>query len=67
MNGMVKIPQPVNEAVLSYAPGTMPRKALKEELQRMLADPIDIPLVIGGREVRTGDPGDYRYAFMKQQ
>ena len=60
MNSSIKIPLPVNEPIWSYAPGTAPRKELKEQLQKMLSDRIEIPLVIGGREIRTGDLGDCR-------
>ena len=60
MNGTVKIPIPYNEPVLSYAPGTPQKKALKDQLQKMLGEIIDIPLVIGGREIRTGDLADCR-------
>jgi 1-pyrroline-5-carboxylate dehydrogenase len=49
-----KIPAPRNEPVLSYAPGTEERKTLKRALETMSKSPVDIPLVIGGREVRTG-------------
>jgi 1-pyrroline-5-carboxylate dehydrogenase len=48
-----RVPEPRNEPVLSYAPGTSERQALKEALGR-LATAHDIPLVIGGEEVRTG-------------
>ena len=51
------IPRPANEPVLSYAPGTAPRDALKAELKRLTSEPIEIPLIIGGQEVRTGDMG----------
>jgi 1-pyrroline-5-carboxylate dehydrogenase len=60
MNGMVKIPIPYNEPVLSYGPGTSQKKVLKDQLQKMLAEAIDIPLVIGGQEVRTGSLADCR-------
>ncbi len=60
MNGTVKIPIPYNEPVLSYAPGTSQKKALKDQLQKMLAETVDIPLVIGGQEVRTGSLADCR-------
>src|SRR5690606_29401696 len=43
----------VNEPVLSYAPGTPERAELKARLAEMAKDDLDIPLVIGGREVRT--------------
>ncbi|MEX2471770.1 MAG: L-glutamate gamma-semialdehyde dehydrogenase [Gemmatimonadota bacterium] len=56
MNGTIRVPSPENEPVLSYAPGTPERAALKAELARHEGlDSLDIPLVIGGEEVRTGD------------
>ena len=45
---------PHNEPCESYAPGTEGRTALKKELARQAAEEIEIPLIIGGREVRTG-------------
>src|SRR5215831_17192866 len=50
-----RIPVPVNDPILSYAPGTAERKSLKNKLAAMSAMQIEIPLVIGGKEVRTGD------------
>jgi 1-pyrroline-5-carboxylate dehydrogenase len=43
-----------NEPVKDYAPGSPERVALKAELARMSGERIELPLVIGGREVRTG-------------
>jgi len=54
MNAIPRIPTPVNEPILSYAPGTAERAELKRALKEMSGQPIEIPLVIGGREVRTG-------------
>ncbi len=54
MNAIPRIPTPVNEPILSYAPGTVERAELKRALKEMSGQPIEIPLVIGGREVRTG-------------
>ena len=53
-NGRRAIPPPVNEPIHSYAPGTPPRAELKARLTSMAGDRVDIPLFIGGREVRTG-------------
>jgi 1-pyrroline-5-carboxylate dehydrogenase len=53
-NGVFRIPVPRNEPVLSYAPGTPERAALKARLAELSSEEIEIPLVIGGREVRTG-------------
>jgi len=54
LNGIARIPTPVNEPIRSYAPGTPERASLKRRIFQMLGETIDIPLVIGGREVRTG-------------
>jgi 1-pyrroline-5-carboxylate dehydrogenase len=48
------VPPPVNEPNLGYLPGSPERVALKSRLKSMAADRADIPLFIGGREVRTG-------------
>ena len=60
VNGIIKVPKPSNEPVFSYAPGTVERKGLKAQLEKMLREEIEIPLVIGGKEVRTGNLGDCR-------
>ena len=44
---------PVNESIKSYAPGTRDRKDLQEELNRQSASQLEIPLIIGGKEVFT--------------
>ena len=49
--------KPVNEAVLSYSPGTKDRKLLIEELEKMSSEVLEIPLIIGGREIKTGNMG----------
>jgi 1-pyrroline-5-carboxylate dehydrogenase len=58
MNGTVKVPPPRNEPVISYAPGTPERAALKAKLTEMSGAIVDIPLIIGGEEIRTGDTVD---------
>jgi len=58
MNGNIQIPIPVNEPVRSYAPGTLERRALKARLAELGAERIEIPLIIGGKEVRTGKTCD---------
>jgi 1-pyrroline-5-carboxylate dehydrogenase len=47
-------PAPYNESVRSYAPGTPERASLQLRLQQMRAERIEIPCIIGGKEVRTG-------------
>jgi 1-pyrroline-5-carboxylate dehydrogenase len=54
-NGLFHIREPVNEPVLQYAPGSREREELKAELERMLANPVEVPCIIGGRDVHTGD------------
>ena len=57
MHEIPKLPAPTNEPVLSYAPGTAERSKVKTELSTMAAEEIEIPLLIGGEDVRTGDVG----------
>ncbi len=51
---------PGNEPVLSYAPGSPERAALKQQLAAFKAVELDIPMYIGGKEVRTGKTVDIR-------
>jgi 1-pyrroline-5-carboxylate dehydrogenase len=53
-NGNRRVPQPVNEPVKSYAPGSAERATLKARLQSMSNERVDIPIIIGGKEIRTG-------------
>jgi 1-pyrroline-5-carboxylate dehydrogenase len=57
LNGIPRIPTPVNEPVRAYGPGSPEKAALKQRLESMLGECPDIPLVIGGKEVRTGNVG----------
>jgi 1-pyrroline-5-carboxylate dehydrogenase len=54
-NGHRRTPPPVNEPIRSYAPGTSDRAELKARLESMANEVVDIPIVIDGREIRTGD------------
>jgi len=56
-NGRRRVPPPVNEPGRAYAPGSRERASLKARLAAMAAEEIEIPLVIGGKEVRTGTTG----------
>src|SRR2546426_10600472 len=53
MNGIPKIPAPVNEPVLGYAPGSPERAELKRTLKDLSGRQLEIPLVIGGKDVHT--------------
>lgn len=57
-NGIFRIPAPVNEPVLEYRPGSPERELLKSTLAKMSSEQIEIPLIIGGKEVRTGKLAD---------
>ncbi len=67
--GVRRIPPPVNDPNRSYAPGSPEREELKARLKTMAGERIDIPLVIGGREIRTGKtaqavmPHDHRHVL----
>jgi len=54
-NGNRRVPSPVNEPVKSYAPGSPERDSLKDRLRSMADERVDIPLIIGGQEVHTGE------------
>ncbi len=51
--GFFKVPIPKNEPILSYAPGTPERDKLKEALDELRGQQTDIPMIIGGEEIRT--------------
>lgn len=68
-NGQRRVPPPSNDPIRSYAPGTPERRSIQSSLERMAGEQIDIPLVIGGKEVRTGTtrqvvmPHDHRHVL----
>jgi len=68
-HGTFRTPLPSNEPVRAYAPGSPERAALKAELERQAAEEIEVPLIIGGEEVRTGNtapmamPHDHGHAL----
>ncbi len=53
MNNVIKFPAAINETVLQYAPGSAEKKALKAALAEGRSQELDIPMYIGGKEVRT--------------
>jgi len=57
-NGNRRVPPPVNEPIKSYAPGSVERAALKERLRSMSNERVDIPLIIGGNEVHSGETAE---------
>jgi 1-pyrroline-5-carboxylate dehydrogenase len=55
MNAIFPLAVPANEPVRGYAPGSPEKTSLKRRLSEMLRETVDIPVIIGGREVRTGE------------
>ena len=51
-NALFKFQKPCNEPVKGYAPGSEEKAELKKALHRLASEKWEIPLVIGGREVR---------------
>ena len=56
-NAILNFKEPQNEAVLSYMPGSEEYILLKAELERQSNQQIEIPLIIGGKEIKTGITG----------
>jgi 1-pyrroline-5-carboxylate dehydrogenase len=56
-NAVINTPTPVNEPVMDYAPGSPEKKALKAALEEMASQQVEIPLVIGGKRIQTGNLG----------
>lgn len=57
-NGIFKVRKPQNEPILPYLPGSEEKKGLKEKLSELKGDQIEIPVIIGGKEIRTGKTGE---------
>ena len=70
-NAIVQFPVPANEPVKSYLKGSAERVALEAELERQSKLVLDIPLIIGGKEVRTGNvaevvcPHDHKHVLAR--
>lgn len=56
-NAIFNFPRPENENIKDYFPGSPERVQLDEELRRQSAGEIEIPLIIDGKEIRTGNTG----------
>ena len=56
-NSVITFPIPANEPVKSYLVGSPERVALEKELERQSNMVVDIPIIIGGKEIRTGNTG----------
>lgn len=53
LKGFFKVPDPVNEPVQNYAPGSKERALLKDAIAEARSKVIDVPMYIGGKEIRT--------------
>lgn len=58
--GVYRLPNITNEPIKSYAPGSPERKELKAQINEVKATAVDLPMIIGGKEVRTGKLADIR-------
>jgi len=54
LHSVVSVPEPRNEPVRNYAPGSPEKKQLKAKLREMLSQQVEIPVIVGGKEIRTG-------------
>lgn len=54
-NAIYKVPIPINEPIKSYKPGSPERKEIKDKLNELKSKQIEIPLIIGGEEIKTGN------------
>lgn len=60
MNYQFSFDLPLNEFPLTYAPGSPEKQAVKEMLEKMKSEVVEIPLIIGGKEIKTGNMGEIR-------
>ena len=56
--GIYRVPTPQNEPILSYAPGTPERASLSAQVERTYGEVAEIPCVIGGKHIFTGNTVD---------
>lgn len=59
-NAFFKVPTPVNEPVKSYAPGSPEKAELQATMAKMAAKKIEVPLIIGGKSIKTGNTANLR-------
>src|ERR1700751_4071114 len=67
--GIFKVPTPVNEPIKNYAPGSAERKELQAMLKELRSKQLDVPMYIGGKEVKSGNkmrlapPHDHKHTL----
>jgi 1-pyrroline-5-carboxylate dehydrogenase len=56
-SGRRRVPPPTNDPIRSYESGSVERVSIKARLTALAGEKVDIPVIIGGKEIRTGDTG----------
>lgn len=59
-NAIATVPAAKNETIRKYGPGSPEKASLKKKIEELRSQTLDIPLIIGGKEVRTGNLADCR-------
>ncbi len=59
-NAYFKVPEPINEPIKNYAPGSPEKEELKKKLAELKSQQIEVPLIIGGEEIKTGKTAEMR-------
>lgn len=68
-NGIFSVPVPINEPIYDYAPGSKERELLEAELKRQSDIQVEVPVIIGGKEIKTGktakmvSPHDHKHVL----
>jgi len=57
-DGIFNVPFPLNDPIRNYEPGSRDKEILKRRLEELKSQTIDIPIIIGGKEIRTGSIGN---------
>ena len=57
MEALFKVPKPTNEPILEYLPGSKEKKELKKALNELKNSKLEIPLIIGGKRIKTDSKG----------
>ena len=49
----------INEPIKPYGPGSYEKESIKQEIERLKSTQIEIPIIIGGEEIKTGNTGPF--------
>ncbi len=64
-NSYFKVPSPINEPVKMYAPGSPEKELLKKKIEELKSNQIEVPLIIGGEEVKSDSTEEMRIPHNK--